>query len=200
MLRLGIDPRLQRWLEALLTTPGLTAIRDPGEAHRVHVEESLAALEHVRRFSGPVIDVGSGGGAPGIPIAVALPKREVTLLEVSRKKCSFLERVTRDMPNVHVSCGRAEEQQPDRFGVAVARALAPPPVALEWCLPLVVSGGAAILFVGPSAEVDRVTRVAEQLGGGRPEVRPGLLVVRKVRPTPPGFPRRPGVARKRPLA
>ena len=200
MLQPGNDLRLQRWLEALLTTPGLTAIRDPDEAYRVHVEESLAALEHVGRFPGPVIDVGSGGGAPGIPIAVALPEREVTLLESSRKKCAFLERLTRDVPNVRVCCGRAEEQEPDRFGVAVARALAPPPVALEWCLPLVVVRGAVILFVGPSAETDRVTRVAEQLGGDLPEVWPGLLVVRKIHPTPPAFPRRPGMARKRPLA
>jgi 16S rRNA (guanine527-N7)-methyltransferase len=180
--------------------PGLTAIRDPAEAYRVHVEESLAALDHVRRFPGPVIDVGSGGGAPGIPLAVVLPERVVTLLESSTRKCSFLELVTREIPNVRVVCGRAEEQEPDRFGVAVAKALAQPPVALEWCLPLVAVGGAALLYVGPSVEPDRVARVAERLGGARPEVWPGLLVVPKLQPTPPGFPRRPGVARKRPLA
>jgi len=195
-----IDPRLEGWLEALLVTPGLTAIRERAEAFRVHVEESLAALDHVRRFGGAVIDVGSGGGAPGLPLAVMLPEREVTLLEASRRKCSFLELATSELPNVRVVCGRAEEQQPDRFGVAVAKALASPPVALEWSLPLVAPGGAAILYVGPSAEVDRVARVAEQLGGARPEAWPGLLVVPKVEPTPPGFPRRPGVARKRPLA
>ena len=195
-----VDPRLERWLEALLVTPGLTAVREPAEAYRVHVEESLAALDHVRRFEGEVIDVGSGGGAPGLPLAVALPDREVTLLESSRRKCSFLELVSRELPNVRIVCGRAEEQDTDRFGVAVAKALASPPVALEWCLPLVVSGGAAILYVGPSVEVDRVARVAERLGGAPPEAWPGLLVVPKVQPTPPGFPRRPGVARKRPLA
>jgi 16S rRNA (guanine527-N7)-methyltransferase len=195
-----IDLRLEGWLEALLATPGLTSIRDRAEAYRVHVEESLAALNHVRRFEGPVIDVGSGGGAPGLPLAVMLPEREVTLLDANRRKCSFLELATRELPNVQVVCGRAEEQQPDRFGVAVAKALAAPPVALEWSLPLVAPGGAAILYVGPSAEVDRVTRAAEQLGGARPEAWPGLLVVPKVGPTPPGFPRRPGVARKRPLA
>jgi 16S rRNA (guanine527-N7)-methyltransferase len=97
-------------------------------------------------------------------------------------------------------CGRAEEQPVESFGVAVAKALAPPPVALEWCLPLVAVGGAALLFVGPSADAGAVAVASVQLGGGEPEVHPGLLVVPKVAPTPAGFPRRPGIARKRPLA
>ena len=75
-----------------------------------------------------------------------------------------------------------------------------PPVATEWCLALVRPGGAAILWVGPSADVEAVARVSEQLGGGRPEEHDGLLVVPKVAPTPAGFPRRSGVAKKRPLA
>jgi 16S rRNA (guanine527-N7)-methyltransferase len=96
--------------------------------------------------------------------------------------------------------GRAEEQELERFGVAVAKALAPPPVAAEWCLPLVDVGGAVILWVGPSADVEAVGSVAEQLGAAQPESYEGLLVLRKVGPTPAGFPRRPGMARKRPLA
>jgi 16S rRNA (guanine527-N7)-methyltransferase len=166
----------------------------------VHVEESLAAVPVVERYAGPVIDVGSGGGAPGIPLAVALPERDVTLLEANRRKCEFLERTARDFPNVRVVWGRAEEQDPEQFGIAVAKALAEPPVALEWCLPLVREGGAAVLFVGPSADVDRIARVAEKLGGGRPEEESGLVIVEKLAPTPAGFPRRTGVAKKRPLA
>ena len=166
----------------------------------MHLEDSLAALETVRRFEGPVVDVGSGGGAPGIPLAAALPEREVTLLESSRRKCAFLERWTAELPNLRVVCGRAEEQPVDTYGVAVAKALAPPPVAAEWCLPLVAPGGAVVLFVGPSAESERVAAVAEQLAAELVESPPGLLVLRKVGPTPPGFPRRPGIARKRPLA
>ena len=146
------------------------------------------------------MDVGSGGGAPGIPIADALPDREVVLLEATRKKCGFLESIAEDFPNVRVICGRAEEQPSDEFGVAVAKALASPPVAAEWCLPLVAPGGAAILLVGPSADVEAVGRVSRQIGGGEPEVHSGVLVVQKIEPTPPGFPRRVGVARKRPLA
>jgi 16S rRNA (guanine527-N7)-methyltransferase len=190
---------IDRWLADLVATPGLTAVSGE-EARRVHVEESLVALPVVQRFDGPIVDVGSGGGAPGIPLAQALPEREVTLLEATRRKCDFLERWARELPNARVICGRAEEQPVDSWGVAVAKALAPPPVAAEWCLPLVEPGGAAVLFVGPTAQADRVALVAERLAAELDEAPPGLLVLRKLGPTPPGFPRRPGVARKRPLA
>jgi 16S rRNA (guanine527-N7)-methyltransferase len=195
-----VDERLERWLAALLTTPGLTSIRDPGEARRVHVDESLAALDALQRFEGPIVDVGSGGGAPGIPLASALPDRDVTLLEANGRKCAFLREAAREFSNVTVVQGRAEEQETDRFGVAVAKALAPPPVAAEWCLPLVAPGGAAVLYVGPSADATAVGRVSERLGGALAEEIPGLLVLRKLEPTPTGFPRRPGVAKRRPLA
>jgi 16S rRNA (guanine527-N7)-methyltransferase len=190
---------IERWLEALVSTPGLTAL-SAEDARRVLLEDSLRAVEVVQQFEGPIVDVGSGGGAPGIPLAEALPGREVTLLEASRRKCAFLERWARELPNARVVYGRAEEQPVDSWGVAVAKALAPPPVAAEWCLPLVRPGGAAILFVGPNAETEAVARVTEQVGGELAESPPGLLVLRKLEPTPAGFPRRPGVARKRPLA
>jgi 16S rRNA (guanine527-N7)-methyltransferase len=194
------DPRIERWLEALVRTPGLTAVRDPAEARRLHVDESLGALETVERFEGSIVDVGSGGGAPGIPLAAALPLREVTLLESHRRKCDFLEGWTSEFPNLRVVCGRAEEQPVDSYGVAVAKALAPPPVAAEWCLPLVAPGGAAVLFVGPSAEAERVAAVAERLAAELVESPPGMFVLQKLGATPVGFPRRPGIARKRPLA
>ena len=191
---------IERWLAELVATPGLTSVSGE-EARRVHLDESLAALETVRRFEGPIVDVGSGGGAPGIPLAAALPEREVTLLEATRRKCDFLERWPAELPNLRVVCGRAEEQPLDTWGVAVAKALAPPPVAAEWCLPLVAPGGAAVLYVGPTAQADRVAEVAGLLAAELElDSPPGLLVLRKLAPTPLGFPRRPGVARKRPLA
>jgi 16S rRNA (guanine527-N7)-methyltransferase len=195
-----VDERLRRWLDQLLATPGLTSIRDRDEAWRVHVDESLAAAEIVRRIAGPIVDVGSGGGAPGIPLAAALPGRQVTLLEANGRKCAFLRKAAIAFPNVTVVQGRAEEQETDWFGVAVAKALAPPPVSAEWCLPLVAAGGVAILYVGPSADVGAVSRVSEQLGGGPVKALPGLFVLPKLAATPLGFPRRPGVAKKRPLA
>jgi 16S rRNA (guanine527-N7)-methyltransferase len=194
------DPRLDAWLRLLLETPGLTAIRDPGEAWQRHVEDSLAGAELVRRFGGTIVDVGSGGGAPGIPLASALPDREVVLLEASERKSAFLERVTAAFSNVRVVRGRAEEQDVDRYGVAVAKALAPPVVAAEWCVPLVRPGGGVVLWVGRGAEAGRVAAVAERLAAELVESPPGFLVLRKLGPTPPGFPRRPGIARKRPLA
>ena len=84
--------------------------------------------------------------------------------------------------------------------MAVAKALAHPPTAAEWCLPLVRPGGTVVLWVGPSAEPDRVARVAERLAAELAESPAGFLVIRKLGPTPAGFPRRAGVARKRPLA
>jgi len=194
------DERLQRWLAAVLATPGLTGIKDSAEARRVLLEDSLRGAEIVREFRGPIVDVGSGGGAPGIPLAAALPDREVTLVEAERRKADFLKGWEEEFPNLHVVWGRAEEQETDAFAAAVAKALAPPPVAAEWCLPLVRAGGAAVLWVGPTVEIDRVTRVAEQLAAAPPEERDGLLVIRKLGPTPGGFPRRPGMAQKRPLA
>jgi 16S rRNA (guanine527-N7)-methyltransferase len=188
------------WLASVVAAPGLTAIADPEEARRRLLEDSLRGLEVVRRFDGPIVDVGSGGGVPGIPLAASLPDREVTLLEATRRKADFLERWARELPNVRVVWGRAEEQEPDRFGVAVAKALAPPAVALEWCLPLVAPGGAAVLWVGESVVAAGLAAAAKMLGAAAPELEEGLLVARKVEPTPPGFPRRVGVARKRPLA
>jgi 16S rRNA (guanine527-N7)-methyltransferase len=188
---------LDDWLKALVATPGLTGISDLAEARSMLLEDSLRGVEVVSEFEGPIVDVGSGGGVPGIPLAVSLPDREVTLLEAIGRKCDFLREWPQ--PNLRVVQGRAEEQETDVYGVAVAKALAKPPVAAEWCLPLVRPGGVAVLWVGPSVDTDRVARVAEQVGGELAESRGGLLVLRKVRPTPQGFPRRAGVASKRPL-
>jgi 16S rRNA (guanine527-N7)-methyltransferase len=160
--------------------------------------DSLRGLPLVERFDGPVVDVGSGGGAPGIALAAALPAREVVLVEAERRKCDFLEQWA--PANARVVWGRAEEQETDWAGVAVAKALAQPPTAAEWCLPLVRPGGAVVLWVGPSAEPERVAEVAGQLAAELVEAPPGFLVLRKTGPTPAGFPRRPGVAKKRPLA
>ena len=161
------------------------------------LDDALRALPLLEVHEGPVIDVGSGGGSPGIPLAAALPERDVTLLDAEQRKCDFLRRWA--PPNASVVWGRAEEQPTGQWGVAVAKALAQPATTAEWCLPLVRTGGAAILWVGPTADLEELGRVALQLGGGKPEPHDGLIVLRKVAPTPPGFPRRVGVAKKRPL-
>ena len=204
----GTDARLEHWLEVLLAEPGLTAAKTLADARRVHLDDALATVALIE--DGPVVDVGSGGGSPGIPIAAARTDLRVDLLDGQRRRCTFLERAAAPFPNVRVVCARAEDhgrgEGRDAYGTAVAQALAPPPVALEWCLPLVRSGGRVILLAGET-EFDRAAAAASAVGGGRPEVvalpgseRRSLLVVPKVAPTPERFPRRSGMARKRPLA
>jgi 16S rRNA (guanine527-N7)-methyltransferase len=201
------DARLEEWLRGLVSTRGLTALTDLEEARRVLLDEALAGRELVER--GPLVDVGSGGGSPGIPLAVALPEIQVVLLESNGKKCDFLRLHATAFANVSVVCARAEEHGRgvgrDAYGTAVARALAPPAVALEWCLPLVTVGGRAVLYTGEPGP--GLERVAARLGGGTPRAqalagfeRRHLVVVEKLEPTPDDFPRRPGAAKKRPLA
>lgn len=163
------------------------------------LDDALRAADIVAGNDGPVVDVGSGGGSPGIPLAVALPEREFTLLEAERRKTGFLESFASELPNVRVVWGRAEEQASETYGVALAKALAKPSVAAELGLPLVRLGGALVLWLGTSADRLEVARVAESLGGRLEGESDGLVVLRKVEPTPAGFPRRPGMAKKRPL-
>ena len=151
-----------------------------------------------------MVDVGSGGGSPGIPLASARPDLEFVLLESNRRKCGFLEETASGFENVSVVCERAEEHAAgvgrDAYGTAVARALAAPPVAAEWCLPLVRPGGLAVLFVGPSADPGAVSQAVSELAAEVEETAAGFVVLRKTGPTPARFPRRPGMAKKRPLA
>ncbi len=191
---------LERWLRWVLDAPGLTGLRDAGEARRVLLDDAMRATPLVAENDGPIVDVGSGGGSPGLPLAVSFPSRPVTLLEAERRKCELLRGFASELTNVTVVWGRAEEQEPGAFGLALAKALAKPPVAAELCLPLVRLGGIAILWVGESADEPAVATVARLLGAQVEESPAGLLVLRKTGPTPPGFPRRPGMAKKRPLA
>ena len=194
------DPLLDRWLAAVVATPRLTAFRNVADARRALLDDAMRGLELVGRLEGPIVDVGSGGGTPGIPLAASLSDRRVTLLEAERRKCEFLEQWRAELPNIEVIWGRAEEQPLEGYGVAVAKALAPPYVAAEWCLPLVGEGGSVVLWVGPTADAERVATVAARVGGELTEAAGGFLVLRKTGPTPPGFPRRSGMAKKRPLS
>jgi 16S rRNA (guanine527-N7)-methyltransferase len=196
------DERLERWLAELVSTPGLTSVSDEAEARRLHLVDALRAAPLLE--NGPVVDVGSGGGSPGIPLAAACPELRFDLLESVRKKCGFLARWAEEFNNVSVVCARAEEYARgagrDAYGTAVARALASPQVAVEWCLPLLRPDGRAVLFVGPSADASAVAKAAPMLAGELEDSPPGFLLLRKIGSTPERFPRRPGMARKRPLA
>jgi 16S rRNA (guanine527-N7)-methyltransferase len=194
---MGHGASLDAWLRAVVETPGLTALDRDG-ARAALLDDALRAVEPISAYDGPIVDVGSGNGSPGIPVAHALPDREVVLLEAEARRCDFLEAWA--PPNARVVRGRAEEQETDWAGVALAKALAPPPVAAEWCLPLVRPGGAAVLWVGVTADLSHLARVARMLAAELVDGPAGLAVIRKAAPTPPGFPRRTGVARKRPLS
>lgn len=194
------SPFLERWLEDVVSTPGLTAIAGVDDARRALLDDAVRALPIVGAEPGRIVDVGSGGGSPGIPLAVELPDRQFTLLEAERRKCDFLERAVADLGNVEVVWGRAESQPIDTYGVALAKALAKPPVAAELCLPLVRPGGVVVMWIGPTADLARVQIVAEKLGSTLESSSEGLLVIRRLGAVPEGFPRRPGMAKKRPLA
>jgi 16S rRNA (guanine527-N7)-methyltransferase len=193
------DDVLERWLEEVLDAPGATGLGTVEAARRVLLDDAQRAAPIVESVEGLAIDVGSGGGSPGIPLAVALPERQFTLLDAERRKCAFLERFSEELPNVDVVWGRAEEQSVDMYGVALAKALAKPPTAVELCLPLVRPGGVVVMWLGASADRASVAAVAGLLGGELEDETDGLAVLRKLVPTPPGFPRRPGIAKKRPL-
>ena len=123
----------------------------------------------------------------------------MTLLDASRRKCRFLDGWVSELPNVEVVWGRAEEQDTETFGVALAKALAKPAVAAELALPLVRVGGIALVWVGATADRTAVQSAATLLSAELEADDAGLLVLRKTGATPPGFPRRPGMAKKRPL-
>jgi 16S rRNA (guanine527-N7)-methyltransferase len=204
------DPRLRAYRDLVVAEPtSVTAVRDPGAAWRVLVEDALAAVPLVRGLApAEAVDVGSGGGSPGIPIAIALDL-PMTLLEATGTKCRFLERA---VAAVGAPCSvvhaRSEEyargEGRDRFPLALARALAPPPVAAELVLPLVAPGGSAILWTGAAVDDAAVSEAAALVGGAveahhMVEGMGRLIVLRKHEATPERFPRRPGIARARPL-
>lgn len=204
-----LEAALRAYRDLLVAEPvSVTSVRDPEDAWDLHVADALTGLDLVQRLSPrSVIDVGSGGGSPGIPIAIAAGI-DVTLLEASAAKCDFLRRTVAALglgcPIVH---GRSEEfgraDGRDAFALALARALAPPPAAAELCLPLVRAGGHVLVWTADT-DTGALERAAVAVGGSLIEavpVRPNrhLILIEKVIPTPERFPRRPGMAVKRPL-
>ncbi len=203
------DSRLVAYRDLLVAAPvSVTSVRDPDGAWAVHVEDALAAVPLVERLApAGMVDVGSGGGSPGIPIAVAtgIP---VDLLEATGAKCAFLRRcveaVAAPCRVVHdrsEHLARADGR--DAYDLVLARALAPPPVAAELCLPLARAGGHVLLWTADTAP-EPLAETAAAVGGELAEtvvVGPNrrLALLRKVSATPDGFPRRPGMAAKRPL-
>lgn len=193
-----------------------TAVREPRSVLDDHIADSLVGLElpqlHAARR---IVDLGAGAGLPGLPLAIALPGATVTLLESSARKCAFLVRTAEacGLANAIVANARAESWSRGfgAFDVVTARAVAPLDVVAEYAAPLLAIGGSLVVWRGRrSADAEGAARraaavlgleVAEPIhvvpyGGAQQR---HLHVFTKVRTTPAGFPRRPGMAAKRPL-
>jgi len=182
------------------------------EQVEAQVKDAAALLAVSWKGIQRVIDIGSGGGLPAVPLALALPQVQFTLLEANARKCAFLEHVAvvLELRNVAVLGGRAEElghlpAVREQFDRAISRAAAPAAVLLELALPFVTTGGDLIAEVS-AVDLQQLDQAARLLGGGAPRLeRPvaggtALLVVQKLAPTPAKFPRRPGLPNRRPLA
>ncbi|MBO0688963.1 MAG: 16S rRNA (guanine(527)-N(7))-methyltransferase RsmG [Candidatus Dormibacteraeota bacterium] len=203
-----METRLGEFERLLVSWPGLVSARAREDVTEL-VRDSLALLDHLGG-AGSVVDVGSGGGMPGIPLQLARPDLRVTLLESDRRKAAFLVHAAASLDlTVEVVAERAEDagRGPLReaFDVAVSRALGPMPVVAELCLPLVRTGGRLLAMAG---QVEPFGEAARLVGGGEPEVLPAptgarssgrVLAVPKVAPTPDRYPRRAGVPQRSPL-
>lgn len=216
-------PRLARLRQLVVAEnerTNLTRIVEEGEFVEKHVFDSLCGLSAApARGSARVVDVGSGGGFPGLALAIARPAWSLVLVETLHKKASFLERAARELTLAHVTvlAERAEDaarrpENRDAFDLATVRAVASAAVTLELVLPFVEVGGRALLYRGPdeaAADETAARAAAAVLGGGDVRVTSyalpsgaerRLIAVDKTAPTPAGFPRRAGIAEKRPLA
>jgi 16S rRNA (guanine527-N7)-methyltransferase len=200
-----------RFIELLLASPvRLTAV-PPEAAYERHVDDALAGAGAIAAEAGALIDVGSGTGVPGMVLAIADPARDVVLLEANGRKAAALAGMAAELGlgNVRVVAARAEAAargaDRDAYGVAVCRALARPPVAVELCLPFVRPGGALLLWLGdaPSSTFEAAARALEAELEAEIAYTDGtarrIVVIRKLGPTPARFPRRDGMAAKRPL-
>ncbi len=203
------DSKLQELARLISEWPGLVS-RPADEL----IEDSLVLLEHLGEAE-KVVDVGSGGGLPGLALKIALPGLDMTLIEADQSKAAFLVSACSalGLRGVEVVAKRAEEvgQDPryrESFDVAVARALAPMPVLVELCLPLIRVGGRLLAQKTEREDLDGARRAIDVLGGGLDSAVAApsaarsagtVVVIDKLRPTPRGYPRRPGIPARKPL-
>jgi 16S rRNA (guanine527-N7)-methyltransferase len=209
--------RLALLLDLVAEEPSaITSVRDPAKGVDVHVADSLVALDLPEvRDARRIADLGSGGGFPGLALAIALPEARVDLVESVGRKAAFLRSAVErlELANVEVVNARAEEwpEGLEAHDLVTARALAPLSVLVEYAAPLLCVGGTLVAWkarTDPGEEADGAA-AARALGMGPPAARPAapfptagdrcLYLSSKVSATPPNYPRRPGMARKRPI-
>ncbi|MBI5399731.1 16S rRNA (guanine(527)-N(7))-methyltransferase RsmG [Candidatus Saganbacteria bacterium] len=194
----------------------LTAITEPEKIRLKHFADSLALLDVIKLTNESVIDVGAGAGFPGLPLKIACPGIKLTLLEATGKKVEFLKHIISrlNLTDVTIIKGRAEEtvqEYREKFALAVARAVAKLNILAEYCLPFVKVGGLFIAYKEwpVDEEVAGAQKAVKILGGKVRDIKKiellnsnlarSLVIVEKISPTPPQYPRRTGTAKKRPL-
>jgi 16S rRNA (guanine527-N7)-methyltransferase len=215
---LALDERqhalLNSFLDLLLEANqrmNLTRITDRQQAEILHVADAMTLLTHLPSRPHRLADVGSGGGIPGIVLAIIRPDAQVVLIESTQKKASFLKTAASELKleNVAIEPSRAEDvartSRRESFDIAVARAVAVMPELVEWLLPLVKVGGFALAMKGPKGleELDQARPLIKRLGGDRAEIvsgdlpdRPGHIIIKieKTARTHPRYPRPGGQA------
>ncbi len=207
--------QLSHWLNALLSQPhNLTAIRDPEEAIIRHVIEPLRGRHLLIEADipvphGPLIEIGSGNGAPGLPFALCEPDRKATLLDARSGSIRFLRSVLDQLATERVSVHQqraelaAHTDLRERFALALTRAAAPPVAALELTVPFLQVGGIAMLWTGPlKPDVNASLNAAANVLGADPtplDPPRDIAVFTKIRPCTPGHPRPWPQIRRRPL-
>ena len=209
---------LERYMEEVLKwneKVNLTAITDRDEFVQKHLIDSLLCAETLAFTpSSSICDVGTGGGFPGVPLAVCYPDKEFVLMDSLSKRVRIVQQICDELgiKNVRTVHGRAEdlarqEDYRDGFDLCVSRAVANMRVLCEYCLPFVRKDGAFIAYKGPDceSEIGDAQKAIRMLGGGEPEIRQlphlghSLVIIKKIKPTPDAYPRKAGTPAKKPL-
>ena len=213
------DDAFSQFLDLLLAANremNLTRIDTIEEAAVGHIGDTLTLLPFLPKTNFTAVDVGSGGGVPGIPLAIARPDAKVLLIESTQKKAAFLERAVQqlNLTNVRVSARRSEEEargeNRDHFDVVVARALAAMSILVEWCLPLTRLRGKLLAMKGGKIveELPAAARAIKLLGGSEPIVHPAqlpgsdhhvIVEIQKIRKTDKWYPRTGAKMKEKPL-
>ena len=214
--------KLEKYMEGILSwneKVNLTNITDPAEFRIKHNADSLMCVDFPEFQSAKnIIDVGTGGGFPGIPLAVYAPDKHFTLLDSLNKRLRIIDELAGglDITNITLVHGRAEDvarnrEHREKYDLCVSRAVSNLATLSEYCLPFIKVGGYLLAYKGPGAdqEVKDAEKALKTLGGSLVDIRETsmeeygldhrILVIEKVRNTPKAYPRKAGTPLKEPL-
>ena len=213
---------LEKYMEGILAwneKVNLTNITDPAEFRIKHNADSLMCVDFPEFLDAEtVIDVGTGGGFPGIPLAVYAPEKHFTLLDSLNKRLKIIDELAGELgiKNITLVHGRAEDaarakEHREKYDLCVSRAVSNLATLSEYCLPFIKVGGYLLAYKGPGAEeeVKEAAKALKTLGGSLVDIRETsmeeygldhrILVIKKERNTPKAYPRKAGTPLKEPL-